>query len=108
MKEKGFAHLLESVENQESETVDEASGIPLASPFFIPQPFVKGLHSFCNLSITYAVRAGKKLVHERLFARVPSFARAFALTYLELHVRSKICLSVIQSVLLLKNANCLV
>jgi len=43
VKEKGFAHLLESVEHQESETVDEASGIPVASPFFIPQPFVKGL-----------------------------------------------------------------
>ena len=48
MKEKGFAHLLESVENQESETVDEASGIPVASPFFIPQPFVKGLHDFAK------------------------------------------------------------
>ena len=35
--------------------------------------------------------AGKKLVTERQFAHAPSFAGAIALTYSELHVRSKIC-----------------
>ena len=35
----------------------------------------------------------KKLVHERQFTRAPSFARVIALTYLNLHVRSKNCVS---------------
>lgn len=43
VKERRLSHLLEFVENQELTTVDETSGIPLASPFFIPQPFIKGL-----------------------------------------------------------------
>ena len=34
----------------------------------------------------YTVHAGKKLVHECQFARAPSFARAIALIYSELHV----------------------
>jgi len=45
----------------------------------------------------------KKLVHERQFTRAPSFARVIELTYLDLHVRSKICVSAKESFLLLKH-----
>ena len=41
-------------------------------------------------------------------ARAPSSARANSLTYLEWHMLSKICLSAIQIVLLLKHVKCLI
>ena len=40
--------------------------------------------------------------------RAASFARAIDLTPLELHVRFKICLSAIQSFLLLKHVKCFI
>ena len=39
------------------------------------------------------VHAWKKLVHEHQFTRAPSVARVTALTYLDLHMQSKICVS---------------
>ena len=50
------------------------------------------------------VHAQKKLAYEHQFTRAPSFARVIALTYLDLHVRSKICVSTIERFLLLKHA----
>ena len=50
-----------------------------------------------------SVHAWKKLVHEHQFASAPSFARVITLTYLDLHVRSKICVSAKESFLLLKH-----
>ena len=43
VKERGLSHLLEFVENQEATAVDEASGINMASSFFIPQSFIRGV-----------------------------------------------------------------
>ena len=53
-----------------------------------------------NVVYLDTVHARKMLVHERQLARPPSFARLIALTSLELHVRSRSCLSVLQSFLL--------
>ena len=47
-------------------------------------------------------------MHERQFARAPSFARAIAPNYLELHVQFKIYASEKQSFLLLKYVKCLI
>ena len=47
-------------------------------------------------------------MHEHQVARAASSARAIALTCLELHVRSKMCHSTIQSFLLLKHTKCLI
>ena len=60
---------------------------------------VVALHCFDNVCSPYR----KKLMHERQFARAPSFARVIPHTYLDLHVRSKICISVKESFLLLKH-----
>ena len=54
------------------------------------------------------VRAPKKLVQERKFARASLSARAIALNYLDLHLRSHICVSEIQSFLLPKHFKCLI
>ena len=61
-----------------------------------------------SATFTEAVHAWKNLVHERHFTRAASFARAITLNYLVLHVRSKICVSKIQSFLLLKHVKCLI
>ena len=53
--------------------------------------------------IVITVHTRKKLVHERQFARAPSFVLVIALTYLDLHVQSKICVSAEESFLLLKH-----
>ena len=42
------------------------------------------------------------MVQERRFARAPLSARGIALNHLELHVRSKVCVSDIQDFLLLE------
>jgi len=62
---------------------------------------------FTLLHTSSAFHARKKLVYERQFAPAPSFARAIPLTYLELHVQSKICLSELQSFLLQGMSNVL-
>ena len=52
------------------------------------------------------VHAQKNLVHERQVGHAPLSTRVIALYYLELHVQSKICVSEIQSFLLLKLIKC--
>ena len=54
------------------------------------------------------VHARKTLVHERQYARAPSFARVIPLTCLDLHVGSKICVSAKESLLVLKHVNYLI
>ena len=49
-----------------------------------------------QIFLRYSVHARKKLVHRRQFARMLLSARTIDLTYLELHLRSKICASEIQ------------
>ena len=60
-----------------------------------------------NLAL-YQSMPQKKLMQERQFAHAPSSARVIAFTYLKLHMLSKICLSEIDSFLLLKHVNCLI
>ena len=50
----------------------------------------------------FTVHARMKFTQECQFARVSLSARIIALNYFELHVRNKICVSEIQSFLLLK------
>ena len=61
----------------------------------------------CVLVVNTA-HARENLVQECHFARTRLTSRASALYSLELHVRSKICLSEIQSFLLLKRVKCLI
>ena len=56
----------------------------------------------------YSVHVRMKLVQERQFTRALFSARVIALNYLELHVRSKIRLSEIQSFLLRRHVKCLI
>ena len=71
--------------------------------FFDNFPFSKGVW-LCRFScLGVSISAQKKLVHDRQLARALSFALAIALTSLELPVRSKICLSTMQSFLLPKH-----
>ena len=44
----------------------------------------------------HAVHTRKKIGQESLFARAPLFSRVIALTYMELLLRSKICVSKLQ------------
>ena len=52
---------------------------------------------------SFSVHTQKKLVHKCQFLRTPLFARVIALTYLDLHVRFKICVSAKESFLLLQH-----
>ena len=61
----------------------------------------------CVLVVS-TVHARENLVQECHFARTRLTSRAIALYSLELHVQSKICLSEIQSFLLLKRVKCLI
>ena len=48
------------------------------------------------------------MVQERQFTRVPLSVRVIALSYLELHMQSKICVSEIQRFLMLKHVKYLI
>ena len=54
------------------------------------------------------VLARKRLVYERQFARAPLSARGTDLIYLQMHVRSKIYVSQLESFLLLKHVKSLI
>ena len=58
-------------------------------------------------SSSITVHTQKKLAQERQLAHAPLSAQAIGLNYLEVHVRSKNCVSVIQTFLLLKHSKCL-